>query len=764
MQLFRRLTNIIFILIIVTLSANGQYSAIKQYNVQWNSQSKNSSESMPCGGGDVGVNVWVENGDLLLYLAKSGSFDENNAMLKLGRIRVKFPEPISQQQFSQTLNLVTGAVDIRTQLGNLSIWVDVFNPNIYIDLKNNKALKTEIIYESWRFEDRLHTNVLENRGNSFKWLKVPVKTYQDSMVQQNDFFIFSHNNHTNGLNVFDYTVNKQGLDSIKHLLYNPIKNNRSGGVINIKDYLFTHISTGKYMDSDYKAWHYLQKKASKNHSIQISLAIAQNDDYSSWQQEAIGTLQKGIQQQKQAQKNSLKWWQDFWNRSYVHTYDTNSYISRNYTLFRYMLACNAYGQWPTKFNGGLFTFDPVFVKKEYPFTPDFRLWGGGTMTAQNQRLVYFPMFKNGDFDFLKSQFNFYTNSRKNAELRSKFYWNVNGASFSEQLENFGLPNVAEFNSKRPEGYDKGVDYNAWLEYQWETVLEFCKMMLDMHYYNREDIGQYIPFIESCLRFFDEYYRQKTRLSGIKELDENGHYVLYPSSAAETFKMAYNSVTLIAGLDVVVNDLLNLPQQFYDTTRYKNWQKIKQQIPPIPFRQFKGKTLIAPALVWSRVNNTETPQLYPVYPWGQFGVGKPGIDTAINTYLTDTFALKFRSHVGWKQDNIFAARLGLTKEAFHYTSLKFKDGPHRFPAFWGPGFDWTPDHNWGGSAMIGLQEMLLQVVGDKFYLLPAWPKDADVSFKLHAPNQTTVEVEYKNGVFKTINILPAVDKSRIVLPD
>ena len=48
----------------------------------WTEQSKNSSESMPCGGHDVGMNVWVENGDLMIYLSRSGFFDENNTLLK----------------------------------------------------------------------------------------------------------------------------------------------------------------------------------------------------------------------------------------------------------------------------------------------------------------------------------------------------------------------------------------------------------------------------------------------------------------------------------------------------------------------------------------------------------------------------------------------------------------------------------------------------------------------------------------------------------
>jgi hypothetical protein len=34
------------------------------YDTVWNSQSQNSSGSMPLGGGGVGLNVWVESGQL----------------------------------------------------------------------------------------------------------------------------------------------------------------------------------------------------------------------------------------------------------------------------------------------------------------------------------------------------------------------------------------------------------------------------------------------------------------------------------------------------------------------------------------------------------------------------------------------------------------------------------------------------------------------------------------------------------------------------
>ena len=187
----------------------------------------------------------------------------------------------------------------------------------------------------------------------------------------------------------------------------------------------------------------------------------------------------------------------------------------------------------------------------------------------------------------------------------------------------------------------------------------------------------------------------------------------------------------------------------------------QRLPDLSFGNYQGHTTLAPAQKWERVNNVESPQLYPVFPWGIYGVGKPGLDTAINTWRYDTFALKFRSHVGWKQDNIFAARLGLVEEAKKWNTLKLKNSERRFPAFWGPGFDWVPDHNWGGSGMIGLQEMLLQTDDRKIYLLPAWPKEWDTHFKLHAPYQTTVEGRVQGGKLVELKVLPKERMKEVV---
>lgn len=123
------------VLIGLLLSLKAQNKSISDYNVVWNSQSKNSSESMPCGGGDIGLNVWVENGDVLFYLSRSGTFDENNAFLKLGRVRLQLSSnPFNTSDFKQELHLEEGFVSISAGKTKLKIWVDVFRPVVHLDL------------------------------------------------------------------------------------------------------------------------------------------------------------------------------------------------------------------------------------------------------------------------------------------------------------------------------------------------------------------------------------------------------------------------------------------------------------------------------------------------------------------------------------------------------------------------------------------------------------------------------------------------------
>jgi Domain of unknown function (DUF5703) len=739
------------------------------YNIVWNEQSKDASESMPCGGGDIGMNVWVENGELLVYVAKSGSFNEENAMLKAGRIRVKLnPNPLAGKIFKQELHVHEGYVTVEGEVSgvkaNIKIWVDVFKPVAHIEIDASQKINVEAAYESWRYQDRI-VKVRENFGNSYKWAAPKNNIYKkDSVRFDASGVLFYHYNAAQ--TIFDVTVAQQGMEAVKKELYNPLYKLVSGGFFGGKNFEQVGTDTGVYANTDFKAWIIKSKAASKKHLLQLYLHNNQAENISTWRN-SLTLLQKKSENNFLSYTNTQLWWKQFWNRSFIGIDNKNINskaweIGRNYTLFRYMLACNTKGQWPTKFNGGLLTVDPVFTDTTKKLTPDFRNWGGGLHTMQNQRLVYFPMIKNGDWDMLQPQLDFYYRILKNATLRSKVYWNHGGACFTEQMENFGLPNYAEYGQKRPVDFDKGVEYNEWLKYEWDTVLEFCLMMLEEENYTGKDISKAIPFIESCLQFFEEHYKYLAKQKGQNELDENGKLILYPGSAAETYKMAYNSTSTIGALQTITTRLLALPRKYISAEKRKHLEEFLLSIPPINYTTIDGHTIIAPAKSWEKIKNTESPQLYPVYPWGIFGIGKSGLDTALNTWHYDTSVIKFRSHIGWKQDNIFAARLGLTDEAWRLTALKLQNAENKFPAFWGPGFDWLPDHNWGGSGMIGMQEMLMQTDGKKILLLPAWPKNIDVHFKLHAPYNTTVEAEMKNGKLVMLKVLPEYRKKDLLI--
>jgi hypothetical protein len=756
---------IVYFLLLIGLEAPGQD---KNYNIIWTNQSRNSSESMPCGGGDIGMNVWVEKGELFIYVARSGSFDENNGLMKAGRIRVNLtPNPFAGNSFKQELHLQEGYVTVEGEnngiKASIRIWAEILDPVIHIDINSNKPVSADAAYESWRYQDRV-LKARENFANSWKWAAPKNNLSKKDVIDfsKNGVLFYHHNQEQT---IFDITVAQQKLDAVKDKLYNPLRKLAFGGYFEGKNFIPAGTYDGIYTDTDFRGWKLKSKSSAKNHSLIMYLYTAQVETIDTWKPSLDSIRQKAIAASKNAFPKAQKWWKEFWNRSFLqidsdHPNSEAWEVGRNFQLFRYMLAINAKGQWPTKFNGGLLTVDPVFTDTANKLTPDYRNWGGGLHTMQNQRLVYFPTIKNGDWDVLQSQLEFYFRILKNAELRTKVYWKHGGACFTEQMENYGLPNYAEYGTDRPADYNPGVEYNAWLEYEWDTVFEFCLMMLEEQRYTGKDISTSIPFIESCLQFFDEHYQYLARQRGRRPLDGNGKLVLYPGSGAETFKMATNASSTIAALQTILKRLIQLPAQYATPQKLKQWDSLLQRIPPISFTSFNDHPAIAPAKSWERVNNTESAQLYPVYPWGIYGIGQPGLDTAINTWRYDTLVNKFKSHVGWKQDNIWAARLGLADDAWKYTSAKLKNSGRKFPAFWGPGFDWVPDHNWGGSGMIGLQEMLMQVDDKRIFLFPGWDKNRDVHFKLHAPYNTTVEAELKNGKLVTLKVSPEQRKNDV----
>jgi hypothetical protein len=299
------------------------------------------------------------------------------------------------------------------------------------------------------------------------------------------------------------------------------------------------------------------------------------------------------------------------------------------------------------------------------------------------------------------------------------------------------------------GKDISQVNNTYIRWHFSGTLELLALMLDYYDHTRDQAflkDELLPLADEILLFWDRHY----------ERDDAGKLLMHPAQALETYQNVSNPTPDIAGLIWVLDGLLKQPEQSLGTERVERWQKLKSEVPQLPIALEGNKPHILPAgKVLQPVANCENPELYAVYPFRIFGVGKPDVETG-----RETFAKRAnRDNSGWQQNDTQAAFLGLADEARDYVTqrLEQEHPSSRFPAFWGPNYDWIPDQDHGTNALMALQTMLLQADNGKIILLPSWPKEWEVEFKLHAPQKTTVEGVYRSGKLQSLRVTP---KSRM----
>lgn len=717
---------------------------MENYHVVWNTQSEDSCGSMPLGGHDAGCNVWVHENQLCFYLSQSGAFDENGTMLKLGRLRI-WPEEQEKMQLNFRQELEPERGQIRVEAGSdgekLSFlaWMDVTNANLHILFETEKAQKLNLSYDCWRYRDREVTRSERGQCRNFAiWDGDPyieAVTYPDSVATGEHGLLFYHRNRNDKL-VYDMAISQQHLEAVQDAFPNWLKDRTMGGYLACPDFRLSEQRQGEAEGTDQIEYHYVSDKL-KYTEIVVSMETGQYETKELWEEAVRKKSAGGI-----SLSENQAWWKEFSDRSFIvidekHPGSEYWKIGRNYQLFRYMLGCNYYGKWPTKFNGGLFTFAERF-------TPDYRNWSGMDFTAQNQRLVYWPMLASGDFEAMKPQFEFYQNILPAGKARASHYWGEEGAYFSEQLCSFGTSICKEYGWVRRAEVPDGEDDSAWVRMHYSTALEFALMILEYADYSGEDISENLDYIDSVIRFYFSHYGR----------DADGTLNIFPSSALETYKGDPHSakaelygckdpMDAVAGLRELLDTLIRYGEgRGMDTAQYRQWRSI---CPKLPVGEEDGKPVFLPAWECSMVPfNCEIPQLYRVFPYSYRGLTEEEKETGRNTYLSPQIKGDQRLLISWHQNGIFAARLNMTEEAKRVLEFKLGDSGRRFPAFWGPGHDWSPDHNWGGSGMIQLQQMLLQVKGDGYELFPAWDKTVDVHFKLFLPGKRAVECRLENG--------------------
>lgn len=715
-------------------------ATLDPYTVTWEAPGGGSSESMPLGNGAYGINLWVEpNGDICFYVSGGAAWSGNGRLLKLGRVRLHL-EPGAGTPVRQSLDTATGvATVVFAEVGRettVDVWVDAHYPVVRACVQSAAPVRVRAALESWRRERRELRKEELHSAYGLMGSGAPVWVEPDRYADGGPGAIVLY--HRNETSIYENTLKHQdmaswigeGKDPLLHRTFG-IRLSGSGFTCEGKDVLVS--------------------EEGKRHLLSAHLHCTQTDTAEAW----IGALEGVAQQDTKPYEESLaahrRWWQEWRNRSWIHIEnDEAGQVNQGYALQRYITACAGRGEFPIKFNGTLFTVDGEDHGAR--LDADYRRWGG-PYWFQNTRLVYWPMLAAGDMEMMIPLFRMYRDMFPFAKARTRAYFNHDGAFFPETLYFWGAYANDNYGYAR-EGLSPGITENRYIRYYYDGALELVLLMLAYYHYTGDEtfVREYMtPFADAVIRFYVEHYPK----------DEQGKLRIYPSQALETYQDCVNPMPVAAGLRSVLEGLCALPETVVDPALRGRWKTWLDAAPDLPIIKQGNRILLGAASeILEAPKNSENPELYAVFPYRRFGVGKPDLKLAVRTFKMR----RVKGNVGWNQDDTQAALLGLADEAKRMLldRVSRKHEGSRFPAFWGPNFDWIPDQDHGGNAMMALQQMLMQSDGMQVRLFPAWPREWNVSFKLHGPGGMIVEGCYRNGKLENLSVSPEEYRSRITV--
>ena len=720
---------------------------LDRFNVVWDSPSGDAHGSMPIGNGDIGINAWVENtGDLVFYVSKTDAWNEYAGLSKIGRVRVKFDPPlVPKDGFRQELKLRDGVIDITSKIQNqpceLKLWLDANQPVVRLEAESAVPVNCRAEVEIWRtrelpmagMDDYGYGGGKDTKAESYHFMALPDVVVPGAGPQVVWY-------HRNTRSMYPVCLEVQHLEALKEKFPDPLLHRTFGAVLR---------GLGMTADGP-KALK--STKSEKLRQLTVCVLAERSDTPEAWLNDLKllegKALQSGFDPSRQA---TAKWWQAFWNRSWVFVDGKAGAgkddgapppeLTQGYVLQRFMNACSGRGASPIKFNGSIFTVEkqPGASPDTPEGNPDWRCWGG-PYWFQNTRLCYWPMLAAGDFEMMDPWFRMYREALPLGIARMQaIYHFTDAASFQETMNFWGMPDNRDYGWTN-NGPEPG---NVCIHRYWSGGMELTAIMLDRYDFNGDhDFARntLVPLADPIIAFFDQYWPKR---------DADGKIIIDPAQSLEALPWTTNPMPEIAGLRFILPRLLALPQAITTEAQRARWSRMLREMPPLPVADVDGVKLLRPSGAFKGGNYSENPELYAVFPYRLFGVGKPDIEMARATYQRRVNHTNF----GWCQDSIQAACLGLGEEAGRLVAARATSHrAYRFPAMWS-GFDWIPDQNHGDNILTTLQCMLLQSDGDNIYLLPAWPKQWDVSFKLHAPHDTTVEAEYRNGKVTSLKVMP-----------
>ena len=794
------MTHLIKLLTVGILTAIAQgapaIDQLEDCNVVWDARSNDESfSSMPLGNGDVGLNVWVEtNGDLMFYVAKVDAFDSQHLLPKLGRIRLRTDPVLEASNLKTTLLLEQAAVEVVAGDAKFRVWVDANAPVIRVQGHCPTPRSVSIAAESLR-QWQSASDPLPGSGTAARLFHDT--TDQVAWCYRNQSSVWAGN------------FARQNSPEFVAKTKDPILHRTSGCVLTAAGFKRLNPTTLASI------------KPVSSIDASVRVLTSQPDKLDDWKAEALKPVKSDWNAHLAYWKSFWSRSHIFIPKAGDGAYNLDQFrfmqfpqargvydghntipaaqnafqITQRYALERFCEAIASRGAVPPQYNGSLFTMDMppgamVFDKpKPGPTSPDGRDWAQLSFMWQNTRHPYWAMPARGDYDTILPGMAFVRNGLDIARDRCRKLYGVDGAMIFEAS---WMHNVGVF----PVG-----DIAPHLRFHQLATIELPAIMAETYAHTRDDKflrETLLPCAEEGLKF---YFNRFTKT------DAKGRMLMEGVGCAETYQGVTNPATEMGCMKLLLDQLLSFPIEAERRATFAKWRAM---LPDVPTRRIRGMDLLAVGEVYDpgRVD-CETPEMYSIYPFRQAWLGTPEKLAMArqsfhvrNTSLDGTVDWQPVETGGWQSAPVQAAYLGLAREAARLVSINFHDrfahwtgnitkGPNgeilrgnydepgfivgnpksglpfpyrprpKFPAFWECKMDGTPDNDHGANSVNTLQAMLLQSDGDRIHLLPAWPEDWDVSFKLSAARNTTVEGVYQNGRITSLKVTPESRRKDII---
>ncbi len=696
------------------VSANS--ATVSRNDVLYVTPSVEPWEAMPVGGGDLSAMVRSDGAGLDLHLTKSdawgfqappdappGSRFFNN--VSPGHIRLEFGErarAIAAEQFRQRLDLYCGRIVVRlgrdTDGPQVEIWGHPEHKILVVEVSDPTGVLESVTIQLTEWRDSMKLSASDN-------------TIQATEVHQRPA-----RPHLANTGMHDY------FDARRDPLLG-----RGTAVV-----LATASVTPQICLADAgQATMILPRQRPPRYYLIIASAVTTDGDPLAAARREMDTALAVPLETLKAQQQA--WWRDYWGKSLLRIQSPDKmadWLCAAYHVHLYTLACVNRGLVPCKWDGGAGLM-----------RSDERTWGLSEW-VQEIRFTYLPLYAANRLEMVRGLTRHYTQMRPYLLEQTERMWGVEGLWIPETVLPWGHAEdfVLHLEGKAPAEYflpwdphtapyGKFETYNGYVGFLFTAGLEICQHYLTYYRYSGDERflrEQAYPMIRDVCRF----------MSGLLRKGADDHWHLDPANALETWWMVRDPADTLAGIEAIFPEFIRLSEQYgQDTELRMKCAGILAALPKPSLGHWErdgaidaGAECYAPAAAkgdFPTARNFEVPALYRVFPFGLSGIGASDHRLAVHTFERRIFGITN----SWSLDAIWAARLGLGKEAgkllaehaIRYNRFRYGGWDSSNSSVFPDGLSVVPYTDGAGLSAFGVNEVLLQSHNGLIRVLPAVPK-------------------------------------------